>query len=203
LKTLTLTLLTGVMIMLTITTTGQPDHILKVLFRYGSRPALGYEKTEKNDFGGIHGGHVCLAMDSIVIGFDSPNGYHIFPSRKHLKGLFVREDEHDYMKDTITKKYAIVEIPISDSQYLLLNKILEGYINNPPYDYAFFGMRCASATYDVLSQIGILEHKSYLGNVFSNFYPKLFRSKIFHLAKKNNYTIIRLKGRKSRQWEED
>lgn len=182
---------------------GQQEHLLKVLFRYGSRPARGYEKIEHFDFGGIHGGHVCLGIDSVVIGFDSPDGYHIFPRKKNLKGVFLREDEHDYMKDTITKKYAVVEIPISDSQYGHLYRILTDYMNNAPYDYAFFGMRCASATYDVLSQIGIMEQKSYLGNVFSNFYPKLLRRKLFHLARKNNYNIIRLKGRKTRIWEED
>ena len=200
-RTLRLTLILVFMINLA---SGQSDHILKVLFRYGSRPARGYEKTEHFDFGGIHGGHVCLGFDSIVIGFDSPPGtYHIFPRKKKIIGMYAREDEQDYMKDTITKKYAIVGIPISDSQYQHLNIILTEYLNKSPYDYAFFGMRCASATYDVLSQIGIMERKSYLGNVFSNFYPRLLRRKVFRLAKENNYKIIRLKGRKTRQWEED
>jgi hypothetical protein len=182
---------------------GQQEHILKVLFRYGSRPARGYEKVEKFDFGGIHGGHVCLGIDSVVVGFDSPKGFHIFPRKKNLKGVFVREDEDDFMQDTIKKKYAIVEIPITDDQYLKLNSILTGYLNKTPYDYAFFGMRCASATYDILSQIGIMKPKSNLGNVFSNFYPKLLRRKIFHLAKENNYKVSKLKGRKTRQWEQD
>jgi hypothetical protein len=182
---------------------GQSDHILKVLFRYGSRPALGYEEIEHSDFGGIHGGHVCLSIDSVVIGFDSPEGYHIFPRKKNLKGIFIRENEQNYMKDTITKKYAIIEIPITDKQYEHLRNIISDYLKNPPYDYAFFGMRCASATYDLLSQIGIMEQKSYLGNVFSNFYPRLLRRKVFHLAKENNYKVTKLKGRKTREWEED
>lgn len=195
--------LTLVLIFSAYLATGQADHILKVLFRYGSRPAHGYEKEEKYDFGGIHGGHVCLGIDSVVVGFDSPKGFHIFPRKKNLKGVYVRENEDDYMQDTIKKKYAIIEIPISDEQYLKLNTILTGYLNNTPYDYAFFGMRCASATYDVLSQIGILKTKSYSANVFSNFYPKLLRRKLFHLAKENNYKVIKLKGRKTRQWEKD
>lgn len=182
---------------------GQQNHIIKVLFRYGSRPARGYEKIEHPDFGGIHGGHVCLAIDSVVIGFDSPNGYHIFPRKKNIKGMFLCEKEQEYMKDTITKKYAIVEIPITNEQYLKLNNILTCYLNKPPYDYAFFGMRCASATYDMLSQIGILKYRSFIGNVFSNFYPKLLRGKIFHLAKEKKYKVTKLKGRKTREWEED
>ena len=196
-------LLTFMMVSMTSFASGQSDHILKVLCRYGSRPARGFEKVEKYDFGGIHGGHVCLGIDSVVIGFDSPNGFHIFPRKKNNKGFWVREEEADFMKDTVTKKYAIVEIPISDDQYHLLNTILAAYIKKPPYDYAFFGMRCASATYDVLSQIGILEHKPYWRNVKSNFYPKLFRRKILRLAKKQGYKITRLKGRQSRQWEDD
>ncbi len=196
-------LLTFIMVSMTSFASGQHDHILKVLFRYGSRPARGFEKVEKYDFGGIHGGHVCLGIDSVVIGFDSPNGFHIFPRKKNNKGFWVREEEADFMKDTIKKKYAIVQIPISDAQYLLLHTILAEYIKNPPYDYAFFGMRCASATYDVLSQIGLLEQKTYCRNIKSNFYPKLFRRKILRLAKKHGYKITRLKGRKTRQWEED
>jgi len=195
--------MTFLTLLFAIFTQAQPDHTLKVLFRYGSRPARGFEKFEHPDFGGIHGGHVCLGIDSIVVGFDSPAGYHIFPRKKNRKGVFLRERENNYMQDTIKKKYAIVEIPITEAQYLKLNKILEGYLNKPPYDYAFFGMRCASATYDVLSQIGIMEQKSYLGNVISNFYPKLFRRKVFRLAKENNYKISRLKGRQTRTWEED
>jgi hypothetical protein len=182
---------------------GQSEHILKVLFRYGSRPASGYEKTEFDDFGGIHGGHVCLGIDSIVIGFDSPVGFHIFPRKKNLKGVFVRENEVDYMQDTIKKKYAIVEIPITEAQYAKLQNIFSGYLNYTPYDYAFFGMRCASATYDILSQIGIVEQKSRVGNIISNFYPKLFRRKVFRLAKENKYKVTKLKGRKTREWEED
>ena len=199
-RTLRLTL---ILVLITGFATGQSDHILKVLFRYGSRPARGYEKIEHSDFGGIHGGHVCLSIDSIVIGFDSPDGYHIFPRQKNIKGVFVQEDEQTYLKDTITKKYAIVEIPITETQYQQLNIIITSYLDISPYDYAFFGMRCASATYDILSQIGILRYKSYYSNVFSNFYPKLLRRKVFHLAKENNYKILRFKGRKSRTWEED
>jgi hypothetical protein len=182
---------------------GQQEHILKVLFRYGSRPARGYEQVEHPDFGGIHGGHVCLAIDSVVVGFDSPKGFHIFPRKKNPKGVFVREIEREYMQDTIKKKYAIVEIPITEDQYRTLNNVIVNYLNRTPYDYAFFGMRCASATYDMLSLIGIMKPRSHFGNVISNFYPKLLRRKIFHLAKKNYYKVIKLKGRKTRQWEED
>jgi hypothetical protein len=184
-------------------TFGQTEHVLKVLFRYGSRPARGYENVEREDFGGIHGGHVCIGIDSIVVGFDSPVGFHVFPRKKNLKGVYIREDECDFMQDTIKKKYAIVEIPISWEQYVNLQKIISGYLNKTPYDYAFFGMRCASATYDILSQIGIFKQKSRAGNIISNFYPKLFRRKVLHLAKQNNYKTTKLKGRKTRVWEDD
>jgi hypothetical protein len=190
-------------LMLTMNSHGQTEHLLKVLFRYGSRPARGYENIEREDFGGIHGGHVCIGIDSIVIGFDSPVGFHVFPRKKNLKGVFVLEDECDYMQDTIKKKYAIVEIPLSGQQYDKLQKVISAYLSKTPYDYAFFGMRCASATYDILSQIGIFKQKSRAGNIISNFYPKLLRRKVFHLARENNYKITKLKGRKTRVWEDD
>lgn len=192
-----------ILVVISISAAGQPDHTLKVLFRYGSKPAYGFEKTEHDDFGGIHGGHVCLGIDSVIVGFDSPVGFNIFPNKRNMKGMWVCEEETEYMKDTISKKYAIVEIPISDSQYHHLNEILADYLNNSPYDYAFFGMRCASATYDVLSQIGIVKQKSYSGIVYSVFYPRLLRKKIFRLARQHSFKIMRLKGRKSREWEED
>jgi hypothetical protein len=64
-------------------------------------------------------------------------------------------------------------------------------------------MRCAAASYDVLSKIGLFEEYTTTKNVAAHFYPKLLRKKILKWAGNNNYTIISNEGRSSRKWESD
>jgi hypothetical protein len=181
----------------------QEPHMLKVFFRYGSIPEIGYEYIEYEEVGGLQGGHVSLGIDSLEIGFTNVDRIHVFPNRKAPTGIFYWEYLKDFENGVADKKYVTFLIPISEEQYKKLTGLLLGYLDDPPYDYAFFGMRCASATYEVLSQIGILEQKSRVGNIISNFYPRMLRRKMAELARKNGYTVIRVKGRKTRIWERD
>jgi len=175
---------------------------MKVYFLYGSRPAYGFRGQEHRVFGGIHGGHVTIGFDNLNVGFVPHHGFHVFAHRRNYKSIFFPEDIHKFLSDTIGAKYATFEIPLTDSQYLKLKKIEYNYLFvKTPYDYAFIGMRCASSTYDILSQIGIFEPKSRVVNIFSNFYPKKLRKKMFLLAKKNNYKVTVHNGRPSRKWE--
>jgi hypothetical protein len=182
---------------------GQETHLLKVFFRYGSIPEVGYEYVEYAETGGLHGGHVSLGMDSLEIGFSNIGRVHIFPDTETPTGLFYWEYLKDFEDQVADKKYVTYLVPITDQQYTWLRTILMTYLDNPPYDYAFFGMRCASATYDILSQIGLFDRKNRTANIISNFMPRLFRSKMAELARKNGYTVVRVKGRKTRIWEED
>ncbi len=183
-------------------TFGQENDTIKVFFLYGSKPAPGSRYAEAHVFGGIHGGHVSIEIDSVIIGFNHV-GIHLIPHKKHLKGTYKCEKLKDFVKDTIGCKYTTFDIPLKKEQYDKLNLILHHYISQTPYDYAFFGMRCAAATYDVLSQIGLFQVKSRSGNVLSNFYPKLLRKKMFILARENQFKIISQPGRKTRKWEND
>jgi hypothetical protein len=181
---------------------GQNIDTIQVFFLYGSKPAHGYRHTEAHLFGGIHGGHVSIGVDSIVIGFNHV-GIHLIPHKKHLAGMYKYEKLKNFVKDTVASKYTTFKIPLTNEQYDKLKYILGAYITQSPYDYAFFGMRCAAATYDVLSQIGLFPVKSRSGNVLSNFYPKLLRKKMFLLAHENLFKIISQPGKKSRKWEND
>jgi hypothetical protein len=181
----------------------QEPHLLKVFFRYGSIPEIGYKYIEYEEVGGLQGGHVSIGIDSLEIGFTNDKTIHFFPQKDHMEGVFYWEYLKDFEDHVSDKKYITFVIPITQDQYIKLRKILLAYIDNSPYDYAFFGMRCASATYDVLSQIGLFEVLTPAKNMISNFYPKLFRRKMFQLARKNEYTVIRVKGRKTRIWDED
>lgn len=77
------------------------------------------------------------------------------------------------------------------------------YLEKSPYDYAFFGMRCASAAYDVLGQLEIVKPHSNFSTVCKNFYPKKLRKKLLRLAKHNSWKITRKPGRPSRKWEKE
>jgi hypothetical protein len=181
----------------------QETHLLKVYFRYGSIPEIGYEYIEYQEIGGIQGGHVSLVLDSLEIGFTNDNKIHVFARKDLIKGIFYWTYLKDFEDQVAGKKYTTFLVPLTDGQYHKLKTILLEYIADPPYDYAFFGMRCASATYDVLSQVGLFEPKKRVVNIISNFYPRLFRRKMSELARKNGYTVIRVKGRKTRIWERD
>jgi hypothetical protein len=182
---------------------GQKVDTIQVLFLYGSRPVHRYWQKEAHYFGGLHGGHVSIVMDSSVIGFRHVKGLHIIPNRKLDGGDYLSVQLKDFVKDTIAFKYISFKVPITHEQYHNLINILQAYIDKTPYDYAFLGMRCAAATYDVLSQIGLFKIKSRCGNITSNFYPKLFRKKMFILAKEKHWKINKQSGRKTRKWEMD
>lgn len=184
-------------------TFAQESHLLKVFFRYGSIPDVGYEYVEYEEVGGLQGGHVSLGIDSLEFGFTNIKRIHVFPKKETANGIFYWEYLKDFEDQVTGKKYITFLIPIREEQYIRLKAILSDYIDNPPYDYAFFGMRCASATYDILSQIGLFESKPFAKNIISNFSPRLFRRKMFELAHKNGYTVVRVKGRKTRIWEGD
>lgn len=181
----------------------QQYHELKVFFLYGSKPAAGYKKTEPNLFGGLHGGHVSISIDSLHVSFHHVKGYHIISKKKHFMGTYERMRLHDFLKDTATNKYMVIQIPLDSAGYQNLTNLIGQYLTHTPYDYAFIGMRCAAATYDMLSHAGLFKIQSKTGMVCHNFYPKCLRKKVRQLALKNHYTIRLQPGRISRKWEKD
>ena len=177
---------------------------ITVYFLYGSRPSAGAAGSiEKHLFGGIHGGHVSIGIDNTVIGFHHLQGMHLFPHRKNYDGAYECIPLAAFLKDTISKQYATIEVPLSLGQYQALKVVIKSYLNQTPYDYAFFGMRCTAATYEILSSIHLLKHKSRFGIIISNFYPRKLRKRMFKIAADKNYPICFKAGRVSRVWEKD
>lgn len=174
---------------------------IKIHFLYGSKPAKGFKQQETKWFGGILGGHVTIEINSLVIGFAPIGKNHILPHSKETHASFQKENLTEWVKDTSGLKYTSVEIPVTDSAYAIILETIKNYSNQPPYDYAVFGMRCAAAAYDILGKAGLLKEHSRLVMVCKNFYPKPFRRRILKLALQNNYTITSHDGRKSRKWE--
>lgn len=105
--------------------------------------------------------------------------------------------------DSAAKKITTIIIPVSEVQ---LNKLLQAekiYFEETPYDYAFFGMRCAAGAYDMLSKAEVCKRKSRFGIISKNFYPKRLRVKLLKRAKKESWVVLKQEGRITRKWEKD
>jgi hypothetical protein len=173
---------------------------IKLNFLYGSRPEKHFKNSESKVFGGIKGGHVNIEANGRVLDF-MPGDNPLFPKNKKPSGGF-RLNSSIYW-DTTTSKWMTILIPVSYSQMQQLNTIFDTYSQETPYDYAIFGMRCAAASYDVLSEIGVVKKINDRKNVFKNFYPKLFRKRMLKWAKINSHTVLYHPGKSSRKWEKD
>lgn len=170
-----------------------------VLFVYGSKPKV---NTESNWLGGIHGGHVSVSYDKAFISFVPHDGVRIFP-RRSVNSAFVLETDGDFIFDTSRSRYLLLAFEIDSIQRQTLDSICRSKLDTAGYEYAFFGMRCASAAYDLLSVAGVLPKMKRSKMVFKFFYPKLLRKKLLKKAKKENARIFYRPGRKSRKWEKD
>jgi len=179
------------------------SHIIKIHFLYGSKPKKNYKGSEAKYFGGLHGGHVSIEVDSIDYGF-VPNGrLHIFPHKRKRHSAFISSNTQGLPVYPDDYKVVIISIPVTQKQYIEIKKILSHYDKIAPYDYAFFGMRCAAATEDVLGQIGILKDKTKLKGVRTTFYPKKLRRRLIKLAEEKGWKLERTTGRKTRKWEKE
>jgi hypothetical protein len=183
----------------------QADSIkyIRVHFLYGSKPLKKYRNTEPKYFGGLHGGHVSIEVDNIDYGFVPSGKFHIFSHRKSCHSSFITKETHGRTPYTDKDKVATFFIPVTEKQHDELILQLQNYCSKTPYDYAFFGMRCAAATQDILGKIGVVKSKGRFSNIFTTFYPKKLRKRMFRLAKEKNYHVVSNEGRKTRRWEKD
>lgn len=187
----------------------QDSTYIKVQFIYGSKPLKKYRATEKRWFGGLPGGHVGIETDSNrLLDFHHYKSFHVFNTARHKHSRFLLRPANEFWSGFgcpgETVKKATVVIPITQAQKHLLDSISNQYLASTPYDYALFGMRCASATYDILSQIGVTEHYSSLKNIYMKiFYPKKLRSRLLAQAKENGWAVIKQEGSCRRKWEQD
>lgn len=175
-------------------------HTIRINFLYGSKPAKGYKNSESKLFGGLKGGHVNIQAGDRVLDFICGNNP-LFPKKKNPTGKF--RINHGISWDTANTKWSSVTVPVSPEQYSSLQHLFDSLSVKTPYDYAIFGMRCAAASYDVLSDVGLFKKVSNSKNIAEHFYPKLLRKKVLKWAEENNYTITNKQGRVSRKWESD
>jgi hypothetical protein len=176
----------------------------KLHFVYGSKPGHAFKSVEKNYFGGIHGGHVYMEIDREIFSFGPDKGqWHIFGHKRRVVGCYRLDSNLVWCGDTGLLKMTSITIPVTGAQMQEFKNLKQRYLTVSPYDYAFFGMRCASAAYDVLSYTGICKKRSRAGTIAKNFYPKRLRVKLLKRAQKENWAVVRQAGRTSRRWEKD
>ncbi len=180
---------------------------IRVHFLYGSKPARGFKDREAKWFGGIHGGHTGIGIGRDSILSFLPNGdFHVFQHKTEIKGAFFIHTPDDFYRlfpaDAPVKKL-IIEIPVSAAAAAAIQKKSAKYLRHAPYDYAFFGMRCGGAAYDLLSAGGIVKTWKYRKTWKRIFYPKKLRKKLLRRARQMNWKLIREAGSPARKWEKD
>ena len=196
------------LILLSLEARGQDELLIKVHFLHGSRPAPGYKDVERKWFGGILGGHAGIEMDNgQVFNFMKRGSVHLFASRRKKNSRFTLHTADDfwgifrYPANTVKK--TTVVIPVTTRQKQLLDSIAAAYLAETPYDYAFFGMRCGAATYEILAKLDIVKAYSYRRTFMKIFYPRKLRRRLLKQAEVRDWEIIRAEGSTARVWERD
>ena len=179
---------------------------IKVHFLYGSKPKKEHKTTEGKWFGGLHGGHVGIEYETNkIIDFVPSGKFHYIEKHDERHSAFVGNDTVSFWQtfggNSEDMKKMTVIIPITLIQKNILDSIVKAYYNETPYDYAFKGMRCAAASYDILSQLGITKRYRRRKTYRKNFYPKRTRKKLVKLAKRDNWAIKKQEGSETRKWE--
>ena len=186
---------------------------VRIFFIYGSLPAKGFEKTERKWFGGIHGGHVAMeiAPNSLLSFRSTEYPCHLVPHRRHsalweiktVKGMWQTFPPHNYKAEDL--KRVVFTIPVTTAQKRMIDSLAKVYLLHSPYDYATLGMRCASATYDVLAKAGLF--KEYGGSTWWKIImPRDLRTVLFKKARSpdgKGWKVYQFDGSKRRVWERD
>ena len=177
--------------------------VIRVNFLYGSKPKRKFKETEVKYFGGLHGGHVSVQAGDTDYGFGpTVMPVHIFAKRRRQSVFEARALDGQPRYGSGNKTVTLI-IPLSQQQFRALDSIHKAYCSASPYDYGFFGMRCAAATQDVLSGAGIIERRNRFWTIVSTFYPKKLRKRLIKLAEARSYQVIRSEGKATRKWEKD
>jgi hypothetical protein len=192
---------------------GDTGDTIRIMFIYGSRPAAKYKKTEPTWFGGIYGGHVGMEIgeDSVLSFRSTEYPCHFFPHRKFsskfeiktVYGMWETFPPHRYRIADL--KRVVFAIPVSPEQKRKIDSVAEQYLRKTPYDYATAGMRCASATYDILARTGLARGYG-AATWWRILIARDLRTWLFEKGASRDgkgWKIYRYEGTKRRIWEED
>ncbi len=181
---------------------------LKIHFLYGSKPLRKYRDSEKKWFGGVLGGHVGIEGDTNkILNFVHTGSFHVFSEKSNRHSKYTIHAPNDFYSilshNDDSAKRTIVYVPITKQQKHVFDSIQNAYLQQTPYDYALFGMRCGAASYEILSKLDILPAYSYSKTYTKIFYPKKLRSRLLKKAAENGWAVETHNGCPKRKWEED
>ena len=202
---------------------------IRILCLYGSIPAKGFEKKEPmygpnnlfNRLAKMHGGHVAIEIAPDKALSFQPLHYtgiarsgHLTnrSNSKNFNSCFRLYTAHrawtvlgNYYDNLDSLRRATFVIPITAAQKKRLDSIATAYTHNTPYDYSFLGMRCASASYEVLAAAGIVtEYKrNFWYNIFTTRRFRYVLYKQYLQNKDKGWRLYTCKGSQSRDWEKD
>jgi hypothetical protein len=208
---------------------------IRVLCLYGSIPAKGWQGKEPmhgpNSMLGrmvkLHGGHVTIeyahdkALSFQPVHYDGLGGAgHLFSrsKEKNFNACFRIYTEKrswnvlgNYYNNIDSLRRAVFIIPVTATQQHQLDSLATAYTQHTPYDYAFFGMRCASASYQFLKEAGLVtEYKHHIWfNIFTTrdfrnaLYKDYVRNRDKDKDKGKGWRLETTRGSLSRQWEKD
>ncbi len=184
----------------------QDSACLKVHFIHGSRPKKAFKKTEKKWMGGKKGGHVGVeACDGRIINFKPKGKFHWFRHKNYRHSLFVADNKQGFYNyfssGTDSLQCTVITIPVSAAQKVRFDSISNEYLLSTPYDYAFLGMRCAAASYNLLAHAGVVKMRPVRRTYKTIFYPKILRRKLLRKAHKHHWAITTQTGNNKRKWE--
>jgi len=185
----------------------QNDSVIKVHFLYGSKPLKSFKHKQQKWFGGMLGGHVGIEADSgQVLSFVPKGKFHWIANNNNRHSSYVLQTTsgfYNILGSVDSAKRLIIYVPVSAAQRFVFDSLQKAYLSNPPYDYALLGMRCGAATYELLSQIGVLLAYSYTATYLKIFYPKKLCKKLIKLANTNSWKMVHNAGTIERKWERD
>jgi len=181
---------------------------IRVHFLHGSKPKKKYRHIEDRWFGGVLGGHAGIEYEpNKIINFRPKGRFHILSKPGLINSRFSIEDTIAFYEilggksDSVKK--TIITIKISAEQKARLDSIVKAYTEKCPYDYAFFGMRCGAAAYDILARTGIVYQYSFKKTWRKIFYPRKLRRRLEFEAANRHFTVRKCKGSIRRIWEND
>ncbi len=169
---------------------------------YGSKPKA---EGEGNWFGGKWGGHIGLEIAPDTVIHFNPGCEFTILRRKAGPGT--------YRSSTVESFYCTfgcdmvktlqVRIPITAAGRDSLRAISERFLEEAPYPYAFYGMRCTAACYHLLSVASVFPEKSEGKMIRKFFYPRRLRKFLLRKARKNDWLVTRTEGSERRKWDHD
>lgn len=190
------------MLILCIQVSAQDSTHLTVHIIYGSKPLA---KGESKWFGGKLGGHIGLQVGRDKIIHFNPNGKVRVFGHSDEPGQYVLSSKKSFYNtfhcDSAKTMQVVISVSPEAKQHL--DSICRGFLNASPYPYAFFGMRCTSACYHLLSEAGVVPKmsKSHMTRRF--FYPRRLRKLLLKKATSQHWTITQTAGTSCRKWDHD